>query len=94
MLGQRGGLAVAILIFYVIELPFAVLVSLRHGFRREAGFVFLALLCVARIIGAAGTIAYLNESNPGVSLITMAGIMSSIGLSPLLLAMLGILGRL
>jgi len=93
MLDKRGDLAIAVLAFYVIGLPVAIFVCLRHGFGRQLGWLYLILLPVARIIGASLQIAAENVTPVSVGLFTGAAIMNSIGLVPLLLCLMGLLKR-
>ena len=91
MLDSRGGLALAELIFYTPALFVAVLVAVRHGYNRNAGWIFLVLLSLVRIIGSICQLVAQNKPSTGV--IEASIILSSVGLSPLILAMLGILSR-
>lgn len=91
MVSQRGGLAIAHLIFYSPALVVAVTVAIRHGFNRHAGWYFLVLLSVMRIAGASCQLA--ADSSPSVGIIIAAAVLSAVGLSPLLLAMEGLLQR-
>ena len=77
-------LAIATLVFYVLVAPFAVYISIHHGVSRSGPWYFMLLLVLVRIIGEPMTIATNGVlSTDGVSI---AGyILSSIGLSPLLL---------
>jgi hypothetical protein len=93
MLDQHGDLAIAILVFYVIGLPIAVYVCIRHGFVRQLGWLYLVLLPVARILGAALQIAAENTNPPSVGLYTAAAILNSVGLVPLLLCLMGLVQR-
>ena len=43
-LDQRGGIAVGEVIFYIPVLVVSFILVLRHGFRRQAGWIFLFLL--------------------------------------------------
>ncbi|KZF21816.1 hypothetical protein L228DRAFT_269270 [Xylona heveae TC161] len=88
----RGRLAIAEIVYYAPALVLAVIVMLRHGFRRQLGWIYLAILALVRIIGSSMQIA--SEQDPSnTGLITTAAILSSVGLSPLLLAMAGLLKR-
>ena len=91
MLGARGGLAIAELIFYVPAFFVALWVAFRHGFNRRAGWLFLVILSLVRIVGWSCQLA--AQTNPSIGLKEAAIILSSVGLSPLILAMLGLLSR-
>jgi len=92
MVDYRTGVAILVLIFYVPTLFLGIWLCLLHGFGRNAGWFFLILLSVIRIVGSSALIA--AESKPSVGLITTSIICSSIGLSTLLLMIYGLLKRL
>lgn len=91
MIDSRGGLSIAVLIFYVIGLAPAVYVCIRHGFGRHGGWLYLLTLPLVRIVGASCEIA--AEQKPSVGLYTAAAICNSIGLVPLLLTLMALLKR-
>ncbi|MCJ1250288.1 hypothetical protein MMC30_007514 [Trapelia coarctata] len=91
MVTDREGLSIGTLIFYLPALFIASFVAYKHGFGRQAGWFFLILLALARIIGSICEIA--SVSSPSRGVITAFVILSSVGLSPLILAMLGLLKR-
>ncbi|KAI2791074.1 hypothetical protein POX_c03929 [Penicillium oxalicum] len=90
-IGYRHGLSILELVFYFLSLFVAVFLVVRHGFRTNSGFLFLAIFALARIVGACCDLATIN--NPSAGLFTAAAICSSIGLSPLMLACAGLLSR-
>jgi len=87
----REGLSIANLVFYVPCLCIAAWVTFRHGFSRQAGWIFLILLAFIRVLGSICQIVSVNS--PSESIDEAWIILSSVGLSPLLLAMLGLLVR-
>ncbi|KAF7921834.1 hypothetical protein BELL_0268g00070 [Botrytis elliptica] len=87
----RNGVEIGELIVYIPSLLLSVFLAFRHGFGRSAGWYFLIIFCLARIIGPCMSLAAI--SSPSVSLYTGALILQSIGLSPLLLTTLGLLSR-
>ena len=87
----REGLSIANLVFYIPCLFIAAWVSFRHGFSRQSGWIFIFLLSIIRIVGSICQIV--SVSSPGESIDEAWIILSSVGLSPLLLAMLGMLVR-
>ena len=91
MFDARGKEAAAELAFYAPALIVAGLLCFRHGFGRQLGWFYVLALCLVRIVGAACQIA--AEQNPSTGLLTAAYICSSIGLAPLVLALLGIIKR-
>ena len=90
--GDRGGLAIAEIIFYVVALPISVAVALKHGFGRSAGWFFLIALSCSRLGGAIAELVAINTLT--ASAFTAAAILSNVGFSTLLAAQLGILKRL
>jgi hypothetical protein len=92
MIDGRGGLSIAVLIFYALGLLPAVFLCIRHGFGRHAGWLYLLTLPIVRIVGASCEIA--AEQSPSVGLYTAAAVCNGIGVVPLLLAIMGILNRM
>ena len=92
MINDRGGLAVAQLIFYIPALVIAVIVARKHGFGRSSGWFFLIILGVSRIAGSIAQIVAVNEPTNESAQIA-AGALSSVGFSTLLAAQLGLLKR-
>ena len=90
--GDRGGLAIVELIFYVAALPVSLLVANKHGFGRSAGWFFLIILCLMRIAGAIAELVAINTLQTGAFI--AAAILANVGFSTLLAALLGILKRL
>jgi len=79
------------LIVYFPALIDAVIVCSRHGFGRSSGWVFTLILCLVRIVGACCQLATYHSETKG--LFEAVVILDSIGISPLLLATLGLLSR-
>ncbi|KAF2241062.1 hypothetical protein BU26DRAFT_410496, partial [Trematosphaeria pertusa] len=79
------------LVFYIPTLILALIVCSRHGFRRSSGWVYTLVLCIVRIVGAICQLVSYHDHSSGV--ITATAVIDSIGLSPLLLATLGVLSR-
>lgn len=80
------------LAFYISTTILAVFVCARHGFNRSSGWIYTLILCIVRIVGA--IIQLQSRHNPSNGLIEARIIVDSIGISPLLLATLGLLSRL
>ncbi|KAJ8069268.1 hypothetical protein OCU04_002930 [Sclerotinia nivalis] len=87
----RNGVEIGELIVYIPSLFLSILLAFRHGFGRSSGWYFLIVFCLARIIGPCMSLAAI--SSPSVSLFTGALILQNVGLSPLILATLGLLSR-
>lgn len=91
-LSTREAIAVAELVVYIPAFALALLVFIRQGFTRQLGFLYLVIFTAIRIAGAA--VEILSQQNPtNPSDAEWAGILSTIGLSPLLLASTGLLKR-
>jgi hypothetical protein len=88
----RGWVAVIELVVYIPSLLIALFVCKKHGFTRASGWMYTLILCVVRIAGSICEL--LTFSNNSISIIKTMIILDSIGLSPLLLATLGMLSRL
>ncbi len=89
---SRGYVSIAELIVYIPATIASAIVCSRHGFSRSSGWVFTLVLCIVRIVGSVCQL--ITYSNQSTGLITATVIIDSIGLSPLLLATLGMLSRL
>ncbi|MCJ1326535.1 hypothetical protein MMC10_003199 [Thelotrema lepadinum] len=92
VLSNKSILDVVELVYYILALVLALFVIRKHGFGREVGWIYLALLSLIRIISAATGIAAQNDPSD-TTLEEITVILSSVGLSPLLLAWLGIISR-
>ena len=91
-LTTREAIAVAELVVYIPAFAIALFVCFRQGFTRQLGFLYLVIFSAIRTAGA--VVEILSQQNPtNTSDAEWAGILSSIGLSPLLLASIGLLKR-
>ena len=90
-LGVASRVSIAELIFYLPAFWLALFVCFRQTFRIDQGWIFLNILATLRVVGAAMQLAAANNGSSG--LITGAIICQSVGQSPLILAMLGLLKR-
>jgi hypothetical protein len=88
----NGWLSVAELIVFIPGLILAIILCSRHGIHRSSGWVYTLILCVVRIAGAICQLLTYHDHSTG--LLKAVLIIDSIGLSPLLLATLGMLSRL
>ncbi|RPD61451.1 hypothetical protein L227DRAFT_610462 [Lentinus tigrinus ALCF2SS1-6] len=90
-LDARGIISIVEIILYLPILVISALLALRNGFTKKAGWIFLIILSIIRLIG--GVTHILSQENPtSISLRVIFNIMESSGLSPLLVATLGFLG--
>ncbi|KAG4031028.1 hypothetical protein MFRU_010g01540 [Monilinia fructicola] len=90
-IGYRNCVGIGEVIVYIPSLFLSIFLAFRHGFGRSSGWYFLIIFCLARIIGPCMSLAAI--SSPSVSLYTGALILQNVGLSPLILATLGLLSR-
>ncbi|KAF2457651.1 hypothetical protein BDY21DRAFT_30704 [Lineolata rhizophorae] len=90
-LDQNGQLAAVVVAYFGVTFILSVFVCVRHGFARQQGWFYLALLSAVRIASGACEIA--GEQDRDVSVLIAAGVLGSIGLIPLLLAALGLMTR-
>lgn len=93
MLSERENISIAELAVYLVFIIPAVYVCIRHGFFRQLGWVYLVIFCILRIAGGIMGILYAKHPTSREDAIWSA-ILGSIGLSPLLLTVLGLLERL
>jgi hypothetical protein len=88
----REGIAVADLALYAPLLIGVVFVLIRHGFQKQLGWIYLLIFTIIRLAGA--VLELLHTHTPSnKSYLEWSLILSSVGLSPLLLASLGLLKR-
>ncbi|KAF7979923.1 hypothetical protein HWV62_40334 [Athelia sp. TMB] len=88
-LDNLGKISAVTMVVYIPILIIATILVCRHGFTRDAGWIFLAIFSLTRIIGGATLIAA-EEIRPVVTTLYIVGIvLESAGLSPLMLATLG-----
>ncbi|KAF2824621.1 hypothetical protein CC86DRAFT_45165 [Ophiobolus disseminans] len=80
------------MVFFIPAALLSIFICARHGFRRSSGWIYTLILCIFRIAGA--VCQFLSHSDHSSGLIQTTIIIDSIGLSPLLLATLGMLSRL
>ncbi|KAJ9154736.1 hypothetical protein NKR23_g2458 [Pleurostoma richardsiae] len=91
-LSEINKISIAEICVYVPALLIASFLAFRHGFGRSAGWLYLILFSLCRIIGAAFDLASISDptnTNLYVGYFTL----QSIGLGPLILVMLGLLTR-
>jgi len=86
-----GKLAPPVIVFYIPIFIVTLILVLRHGFKRDAGWIFLLIFSIIRILGGILLIAAQLTRPVNTGLYTGAYVLESAGLSPLLLATLGFL---
>ncbi|TVY81449.1 hypothetical protein LSUE1_G004657 [Lachnellula suecica] len=88
----REGIAIVDLALYIPLTICVAFVLFRHGFQKQLGWIYLLIFTLIRIAGA--ILELLHTQNPSnQTYFEWALILSSVGLSPLLLASLGLLKR-
>ncbi|KAF4978815.1 hypothetical protein FZEAL_4859 [Fusarium zealandicum] len=91
-LNNYDDIAIAEIVLYSIFLIGALVLCKNHGFGRNAGWFYLIILSLARLIGSAFLLAAVNDpSNKSLYIgwLTLNGV----GLGPLILTLLGLLSR-
>ncbi|ORY63533.1 uncharacterized protein BCR38DRAFT_458644 [Pseudomassariella vexata] len=91
-LTEQNNISIAEICFYTLSLFLAIWLSTRHGFGRSAGWFYLIMFSLARIIGASLQLATISQPR-NISLYIGAATLANVGLSPLILAQLGLIGR-
>jgi len=87
-----GKIAIAEICVYVPIFILTLITVFRHGAGRQLGWIYLTIFCLIRLVGAGFKFA--NDNNPTNSTdLEWATILFSVGLSPLLMASLGLLKR-
>lgn len=87
----RDTIALVELIFYIPFLFVSAFVCFRHGFSRSSGWLYTLVLCIVRIVG--GIMQFISRNDHSTGLLQTIMVLDSVGLSPLLLATLGLLSR-
>jgi len=88
----RNILAIIDLVYYLPALLVSIVITRRHGFRKDLGWLCLVVLAIFRLAGASTELA--ASIHPTKSVITASIILQSFGLASLLLATQGLLMRL
>ena len=84
----RSGASILLLIFYLPALATAILLSVRHGFTKSAGWRFMIIFTLARILSACFQLATINQPH-NVSLYVGYSVLIGIAVSPLELVAFG-----
>ncbi|KAI1261877.1 hypothetical protein F5Y18DRAFT_399906 [Xylariaceae sp. FL1019] len=91
-LTEHHGISIAQLVIYIPTLIIGILLCIRHGFGRNAGFFFLIIFSLARALGAALDLATIAQPH-NISIYFGAFTLQSIGLTPLILMLLALDNR-
>lgn len=89
---EREQISIALIAIYTPAILVAIFLAFKHGFGRSAGWRYVIVFSLLRIVGS--VLQIMTVSNPtSIGLYTGAAVCQSIGVSPLLLTTLGLLGR-
>ena len=92
MVSERYAIDIAELVIYLLLFPPAIFVTVRHGFSKSAGFLYLCAFCAIRI--ASSAMGIVSQKNPSSQTdLVWAAVLGSVGISPLLLASFSLLTR-
>jgi len=94
MLTSKGDLCAAELAFFCPALIISIFILFRHGFNKQLGWMYLAVLSLLRIIGASAILYSETQNDTSAGLLETAAITSAVGTAPLLLATMGFLQRI
>ncbi|KAI1805658.1 hypothetical protein F4811DRAFT_514705 [Daldinia bambusicola] len=91
-LTEQNDISIAEIVVYTPALFVAIWLCIRHGFGRGSGWFYLIIFSLARIIGAGMQLATISDPR-NLSLRIGAATLQNIGLSPLLMVQLALIGR-
>ncbi|RSM17934.1 hypothetical protein CDV31_003183 [Fusarium ambrosium] len=91
-LNDYDNIAIAEIAIYAFFFIGALILCKNHGFGRNAGWFYLVILSLARLIGSSLLLASVNDPN-NTSLYIGWLTLNGIGLGPLILTLLGLLSR-
>jgi hypothetical protein len=92
MISTPEAIAIAEICVYTPIFFLTLTTLFRHGIKRQSGWIYLAIFCLVRLAGAIFKIETADHPHNTTD-IEWATILQSVGLSPLLLASLGLLKR-
>ncbi|KAL8400233.1 hypothetical protein RB594_000571 [Gaeumannomyces avenae] len=91
-LTTHNRISIAEICVYTPSLAVAIVLAIRHGFKRSSGWLYLILFSVIRLLAASLQLATINNPD-NTGLIVGAMSLQAAGLSPLILVAVGLLGR-
>jgi hypothetical protein len=91
-LTYRNGISIALIVVYLPFLVVGVILAMRHGIRRSSGWLFLIIFSLLRIIGSCLQLATISDPR-NIHLYIGSAICTNVGLAPLVLCSLGLVGR-
>lgn len=84
-LDERGDIAIALVVIYPFIAILTLILTIRHGFSRQAGWLFLLIFSICRIVGGILHIVAEKTNPPQIGLYIGAYTLEGIGLAPFLL---------
>lgn len=93
MVNTSEVIAYAEICVYVPIFILTIIVVFRHGFQKQLGWIYLAIFCIVRVAGAGFKVESVHHPTNSTD-VEWAAILQSVGLSPLLMASLGLLKRM
>ncbi|KAJ4157921.1 uncharacterized protein LMH87_008477 [Akanthomyces muscarius] len=91
-MNKQDHIAMAEIVVYAFYLVGGIYLCVKHGVSRAAGFRFLVILALARLIGSSMLLATLSDAT-NQSLYTGWAVTNGVGLGPLILMLVGLLSR-
>ncbi|KAI1772404.1 hypothetical protein F4818DRAFT_171299 [Hypoxylon cercidicola] len=91
-LTEQNHISIAQIVIYVPSLLIAILLAIRHGIGRSSGWLYLIIFSLARLIGPSLQLATISDPT-NIRLRIGAAILQNIGLSPLIMVQLSLIGR-
>ncbi len=92
MVSTAKVIAIAEICVYVPVFLLVLIVVFRHGHQKQLGWIYLAIFAAVRLAGAGFKIESISHPTNS-SDVEWAAILQSVGISPLLMASLGLLKR-
>jgi hypothetical protein len=89
---DHNRISIAVVVIYTPFLLGGIYLSIRHGFGRNAGWLYLILFSLIRLIGAALDLATINQPT-NIGLYVGSATLQNVGVSALILVLLGLIGR-
>lgn len=91
-LNTYDNIAIAEIVIYIFFLLGAIFLCTKHGFGKNAGWFFLMILSIARLLGSSLLLATINDPT-NESLYVGSLVLNGLGFGPLILMLLGLLSR-
>ncbi|KAK9426857.1 hypothetical protein V1505DRAFT_382142 [Lipomyces doorenjongii] len=76
-LTSHGYIAIVELIIYTIALVTSTVSCLRYGFKRQAGWIYLSIFCILRLLASALVIVVEKSSEPSTGMVVTARLVNN-----------------